>query len=73
MPQQVKTLTPGNVWRVLVKPGDQVKEGDVLFVLEVMKMEVPHEAPASGVVKAVYIEEGTENLEGDVIAVEIED
>ena len=37
MAETVETMVPGNVWKVLVKPGDKVKAGDVLFILEVMK------------------------------------
>ena len=44
MAEQVITEAPGNVWKVLVKSGDTVKAGDVLFILEVMKTEVPHPA-----------------------------
>ncbi len=39
---------PANVWQVLVKPGDLVKEGDKLIILEAMKMEIPIIAPAAG-------------------------
>jgi acetyl-CoA carboxylase biotin carboxyl carrier protein len=72
MAEQVRTQSPGNVWKVLVKPGDRVKPGDVLFILEVMKVEFPHEAPCAGVVTAVHITEGEEGIDGDVVAVEIE-
>ena len=44
MAEQVMTQAPGNVWKVLVKEGDSVKAGDTLFILEVMKSEVPHDA-----------------------------
>ncbi len=56
MAEQVVTMVHGSVWRVLVKPGDAVEAGAVLFILEVMKTEVPHEAPCDGVVVAVHIE-----------------
>ena len=72
MTEQVKTQSPGNIWKVLVKPGDTVKEGDVLFIMEVMKMEFPHESPVSGRVTAVHVTEGQENVDGDVVAVEID-
>ena len=72
MAEQVKTQSPGNVWKVLVKTGDRVNQGDVLFILEVMKMEFPHEAPRSGVVTAVHIVEGEESVDGDLVAVEID-
>jgi biotin carboxyl carrier protein len=64
----VKTRLPGSVWQVLVKPGDQVTAGEVLFVLEVMKTEVPHPAPIAGRVDAVKVAEG-DSVEADVIAV----
>ena len=72
MADQIRTQTAGNMWKVLVKPGDEVKAGDVLFIMEVMKMEVPHEAPADGKVTAVNVEEGAEGLDADTVVVEIE-
>ena len=71
MATEVRTATAGNMWKVLVKPGDKVKTGDVLFIMEVMKMEVPHEAPADGTVKAVHVKEGQEGLEAEQLCVEI--
>lgn len=47
----------GSVWKLLVSPGDEVAEGEVIAVIEAMKMECPFEAPASGTVAAVYIAE----------------
>ena len=47
----------GSVWKLLVSPGDAVKKGEVIAVIEAMKMECPFEAPASGTVEAVYIAE----------------
>ena len=71
MPQQVETQVPGNVWKVLVKPGDKVKSGDVLFVLEVMKTEVAHNAEVDGMVTVVNIAEGQEGVDAGVVAVVI--
>jgi biotin carboxyl carrier protein len=65
-------MTAGNMWKVLVKPGDKVNAGDTLFIMEVMKMEVPHEAPAAGTVRVVSISEGQEGLDADHVAVVIE-
>lgn len=67
----VPTETAGNLWKVLVKPGDQVQAGDTLFILEVMKTEVAHAAPQSGVVTAVHIPEGTEGLDAGDVVVEL--
>lgn len=71
MAEEVMTQVPGNVWKVLVKPGDKVEPGQVLFILEVMKTEVPHEATASGTVKAVNIREGQEGVDAGMLAVTI--
>ncbi len=46
------------VVRIAVKPGDQVRQGDLLVALEAMKMELPIRAPRDGVVKAVHCHEG---------------
>jgi 3-methylcrotonyl-CoA carboxylase alpha subunit len=49
---------PATVRRVQVAPGDEVRRGDVLIVLEAMKMEMPVRAPADGRVTAVNCREG---------------
>ena len=67
---RIELETGGSVWKVLTKPGERVEAGDTLFILEVMKMEVPYEAPASGEVVAVHIAEG-DAIEEDQLAVEI--
>jgi len=72
MSENVTLQTAGNMWKVLVKAGDAVKAGDTLFIMEVMKMEVPHEASADGTVKAVHVNEGDEGLDAGMVAVEIE-
>ena len=71
MPEEITTMVPGNVWKVLVKAGDKVSTGDVLFILEVMKTEVPHAAATDGTVKAVHIVEGQEGVDAGLLAVEI--
>ena len=71
MAQQIHTDVSGSVWKVLVKPGDKVKAGDILFILEVMKTEVPFEAGADGEVVAVHISEDSGMIEEDTLAVEI--
>jgi biotin carboxyl carrier protein len=58
-----------NVWKVVVSAGDAVSEGDPIVILESMKMEIPVEAPRSGTVTEVRVEEGGVVQEGDVIAV----
>lgn len=55
----VEAPMPGNILSVRVKVGDQVKEDQVLIVLEAMKMENEIVAPKNGVITAVYVEKGT--------------
>jgi biotin carboxyl carrier protein len=71
MAEEVTTATPGNMWKVLVKPGDRVEAGDTLFIMEVMKTEVPHTATSGGTVKAVHVTEGQEGVDAGIVAVEI--
>ncbi|KQY58696.1 acetyl-CoA carboxylase [Aeromicrobium sp. Root495] len=58
-----------NVWKLLTEVGAEVAQGDVLAVLETMKMELPVHAPATGTVTSVPVAEGQIVQEGDVIAV----
>ena len=58
-----------NVWKLLTHEGAEVRERDVLAVLETMKMELPVHSPATGVVTSVPVAEGQIVQEGDVIAV----
>lgn len=48
----------GTIFKVNVSPGDQVNEGDVVFILEAMKMETEVRAARAGVVGDVYVKEG---------------
>jgi biotin carboxyl carrier protein len=59
----------GRVIRVDVKPGDAVKEGDILLVVEAMKMENEIAAPVAGTVKEVNVSAGSRVAEGDPLLV----
>ncbi len=61
---------PGVVLTVLVKPGDAVKAGQSVVVMECMKMEMKVEADADGSVSDVYVKDG-QNVEADQILVSI--
>ncbi len=64
----VKAPMPGNIMKVNVKPGDAVKKGDVLVVLEAMKMENDVCAPEDGVVATVDVAQGA-TVETDAVLV----
>ena len=57
-PGHVTTSMPGTIVDVLVKVGDEVKEGDPLLVTEAMKMETEVHAPIAGKVTAVHVVKG---------------
>jgi acetyl-CoA carboxylase biotin carboxyl carrier protein len=57
----------GTVWKIPVKVGDSVNEGQTLVILESMKMEMPVEAPGSGKVGKIHVAEGQPVEEGDVL------
>jgi len=59
----------GRIISVNIKPGDAVKEGDVLCLLESMKMENPILAPVSGTVTKVEVEVEQVVKPGEIIAV----
>ena len=60
-------VLPGNILKVNVSVGQQVKSGDVLCVLEAMKMENDIPAPADGVVASVNVQKGASVNSGDVL------
>jgi len=57
----------GNIFKVLVAEDEQVSEGDVLLVMEAMKMETEIRAPKSGVVQAVSVREGDAVAVGETL------
>ena len=63
----VKTEITGNVWKIVVKPGDTVEEDAALLILESMKMEIPVSAPEAGTVKEILAAEGDVVAEGTVV------
>ena len=65
----IKAALPGNVLKVLVEEGDNIAEGDVIAVVEAMKMETEIKSPVSGTVKAVEIEVGNKVQTGQVLVI----
>ena len=65
----VESEVTGNVWKVETVAGATVAEGDVLLVLESMKMEIPVEAPAAGTVAELLVREEDAVTEDQLLAV----
>ena len=66
---EIEAHITGTVWKVEVKVGDSVEEGDTVVILESMKMEMPVEAEDDGTVSEILCEEGQAVSEGDPLVV----
>jgi len=65
----IKALLPGNVWKIVANPGQSVNEGDVIMILESMKMEIDVVAPKGGVIQSINVATNDKVVEGQVVAV----
>ncbi len=63
--EPVKAPLAGNIWKVLVKAGQSIQEGEVIVILEAMKMETEVRAARAGIVSEVQIREGDTVAVGD--------
>ena len=66
---EVRAETEANVWQLRCAEGDRVEAGQEIVILESMKMEIPVESPATGVVRELRVAAGVAVKEGDVVAV----
>jgi urea carboxylase len=64
---QVSADLNGNIWKVLVKPGDLVAAGDPVIIVEAMKMELVVHAPQAGRVKRIACQPGRAVSPGDAL------
>ena len=69
--EAVTAPMPATVIKINVKPGDAVKKGDIVILLEAMKMELPVRAPDSGTVRAIRCREG-ELVDADAVLLELQ-
>jgi acetyl-CoA carboxylase biotin carboxyl carrier protein len=65
---EVKSTMSGSVWKIEVNEQEKVKAGDVLVILESMKMEIPIEATIDGTIESLKFAEGDFVQEDDVVA-----
>jgi acetyl-CoA carboxylase biotin carboxyl carrier protein len=67
MTVHVQAHITGTIWKIEVKTGEQVSEGQTVAIIESMKMEMPVEAPSSGRVESIAVAEGQAVEEGATI------
>ena len=66
---EVGSEVQGNVWKIEVAEGQQVAAGDVLLILESMKMEIPVESPVAGSVAEILVKLEEAVAEDQVLAI----
>ena len=66
---EVESEVTGKVWKIEVGVGDRVAEGDILVILESMKMEIPVESPQAGTVAELLVTAEQPVQEDQVVAV----
>jgi len=66
---EVESEVTGNVWKVLLETGAAVSEGDVIMILESMKMEIPVEAPVAGILAELCVVPEDQVEEDQVLAI----
>jgi acetyl-CoA carboxylase biotin carboxyl carrier protein len=64
----IKAEVTGKVWKLEAPTGANLAVGDVVMILESMKMEIPVEAPKAGKLAIVAVAEGDSVKEGQVLA-----
>ena len=67
--RRVESEVTGSVWKIVVGIGDAVSAGDVLLILESMKMEIPLESPVAGRVTELLVRPQDTVEEGQVLVV----
>jgi biotin carboxyl carrier protein len=67
--QEVESEVTGNVWKVLKSTGDSVEAGEVIMILESMKMEIPVEAPVAGTIAQVLVAPEEQVEEDQLVAI----
>lgn len=65
----VASPTAGNLWKMLVEPGQAVEAGDVIAIIESMKMEISCMAVEAGTVQAVLAKEGSSLSQGQTVVI----
>lgn len=72
-PYQVTSYIPGTIMEVIVTEGQQVEEGDVLLILQAMKMNNKVTAPFAGKIKSVHVHVGDKLPKGALMIEMAED
>ena len=65
---ELKSEVTGAVWKIKMQAGAAVAEGDIVMIMESMKMEIPVVAEEAGTLKEIMVKEGEPVAEGQTVA-----
>lgn len=66
---ELKSEVTGAVWKIKMQAGDAAAEGDVVMIMESMKMEIPVVVEDAGVLRDILVKEGEPVAEGQIVAI----
>lgn len=66
---EVESEVTGSVWKLAAEPGSELVVGDLIMILESMKMEIPVEAPVAGRLSEILVAEEDQVEEDQVLAI----
>lgn len=66
---ELKSEVTGSVWQIKKQPGEALAEGDIVMIMESMKMEIPVVATDAGTLKELIVKEGQPVAEGQTVAI----
>lgn len=64
----IESIVTGMVWKIEKQVGDSVAAGEVIMILESMKMEIPIESPIAGTIRSLNVATGESVDEGQPVA-----
>jgi biotin carboxyl carrier protein len=67
-PKKIMNFIPGTIIDILVKPGQEVKQGDVLLIIDAMKMQNRLKCHMDGKIKSVRVKKGDRVAKGTLLA-----
>jgi acetyl-CoA carboxylase biotin carboxyl carrier protein len=65
---KIKSEVTGSVWKIEKQIGDAISSGDIIMIIESMKMEIPVICEDSGALSEIHVKEGDAVVEGGVVA-----